>query len=198
VVKIGMPKKDPRVDAYIVKASDFAKPILTRLRGAVHKGCPGATETLKWGVPAYEFRGILCMTPGFKAHCALLFWKSGLIQKNTGESVQFRRITSLEDLPSERVLVSLVKEAARLNAEGIKRPPRPRAAAKPVTVPTFFTAMLKKNSKARAVFASFPPRHKREYIEWIDSAKTDETRRRRMAKALEWMASGKSRNWKYQ
>ena len=190
--------RDPRVDAYIAKSADFAKPILKHVRRIVHKGCPRATETLKWGVPAYDHQGILCMTAAFKAHCGLVFWKSGLIERNSGQPAHFRRITSVQDLPPERTLVALVKEAARLNAEGINRPSRPRAAAKPVKVPAYFLAALKKKRKALAAFKAFPPSHKREYVEWIDSARTDETRQRRMATALEWIASGKSRNWKYQ
>src|SRR5258706_4281090 len=193
-----MPTKDPRVDAYIAKSAAFAKPILKHLRRVVHRGCPGVTETLKWGVPAYEFEGILCMTAAFKAHCGLVFWKSGMLEKNTGTPAHVRRITSLKDLPPERALVGLVKEAVRLNAEGLKTAPRRRFAARPVKVPAYLMAALRKNSKARAAFEAFPPSHKREYVEWIDSAKTDETRQRRLATALEWIASGKSRNWKYQ
>jgi len=190
--------RDPRVDAYIAKSADFAKPILKHVRRIVHKACPRVAETLKWGVPAYDYQGMLCMTAAFKAHCGLVFWKSGLIERNSGQPAHFRRITSLKDLPPERTLVALVKEAARLNVEGINRPSRPRAAAKPVKVSAYFLAALKKKRKALAAFKAFPPSHKREYVEWIDSARTDETRQRRMATALEWIASGKSRNWKYQ
>ena len=70
-----MPTKDPRVDVYIANANDFAKPILKQLRAAVHEGHPGASETIKWGVPTYvDDDGILCMTPAFKHHCAWVFW----------------------------------------------------------------------------------------------------------------------------
>jgi len=193
-----MATRDPRVDVYIAKSSDFAKPILKHLRRVVHKGCPGVGETLKWGVPAYEFKGeILCMTAAFKTHCRFIFWKSGLIKKTIGENAHFR-FTALEELPPQRTLLAIVKEAARLNAEGVKRPARPRTAPKPVKVPADFLAALKAHAKARAAFLAFPPSHKREYVEWIESAKTDETRQRRMATALGWIASGKSRNWKYQ
>ena len=66
-----MVPKDPRIDAYIAKSADFAKPILKNIRAAVHKAVPGVTETIKWGVPAYvDDRGILCMTPAFTRHCA--------------------------------------------------------------------------------------------------------------------------------
>lgn len=186
--------KDPRVDAYIANANDFAKPILKQIRTAVHKGHPGVSETIKWGVPAYvDDRGILCMTAAFKQHCVWVFWtgrKPASVDAN-----QFRRITSVETLPSARELAAIVKEAAT-RAKTPKKKAAKRA-ARPVTVPGYFRAALRKNAKAHAVFDAFPPSHKREYVDWIDSAKTDETRQRRIATALEWMASGKSRNWKY-
>jgi len=189
--------KDPRVDAYIGKSADFAQPILKHLRRVIHKGCPAVIETIKWGVPAYEYDGILCMTSAFKAHCGLIFWKSGLIKKTTGHQAFFRRLASVTDLPPGPTLLAIVKEAARLNAEGITRLPRPRATARPVVVPAYFTAALRENPKARTAFKAFPPGYQREYLEWIASAKADATRQRRLATALDWMAAGKSRHWKY-
>jgi uncharacterized protein YdeI (YjbR/CyaY-like superfamily) len=187
--------KDPRVDAYIANANDFAKPILKQIRTAVHKGHPGVSETIKWGVPAYvDGRGILCMTAAFKQHCGWVFWtgrKPVSIDAN-----QFRKITSIKDLPSQRDMVAIVKQAAT-RAETPKKKTVNRG-TRPVTVPAYFTAALRKNAKARAAFDAFAPSHKREYVDWIDSAKTDETRQRRIATALEWIASGKSRNWKYE
>ena len=186
--------KDPRVDAYITNANDFAKPILTQIRRAVHKGHPAVSETIKWGVPAYvDERGILCLTAAFKQHCGWVFWAGR--KPATVDAKQLRMITSVEELPSPRELVAIVKEAAA-NAETTKKKTAQRA-ANPVTVPAYLRAAFRKNAKVRAAFEAFPPSHKREYVDWIDSAKTDETRQRRIATALEWIASGKSRNWKY-
>jgi len=187
--------KDPRVDAYIARANDFAKPILKQIRAAVHKGHPVASETIKWGVPAYvDARGIVCMSAAFKQHCAWVFWSGR--KPASVDAKQFRRLTSAEDLPSRRALVALVKEAAT-SVAAPKQTTKKRT-AKPVAVPAYFSAALRKNAKARAAFDAFPPSHRREYIEWIDSAKTDETRQRRIMTALQWIASGKSRNWKYE
>jgi len=191
-----MPKIDPRVDAYIAKSADFAKPILKRIRAAVHKGQPRVTETIKWGVPAYvDDRGILCMTPAFKQHCAWVFWSGR--KPSTIDATSLRRITSASDLPSQRDMVAAVKEAAS-GARPAAKKAAPRRSPRPVRVPAYFTAALKKKPKALAAFTAFPPSHKREYVEWIDSARTDETRQRRIATAMEWIASGKSRNWKYE
>ena len=191
-----MPKIDPRVDAYIAKSADFAKPILKRIRAAVHKGQPRVTETIKWGVPAYvDDRGILCMTPAFKQHCAWVFWSGR--KPSTIDATSLRRIASASDLPSQRDMVAAVKEAAS-GARPAAKKAAPRRSPRPVRVPAYFTAALKKKPQALAAFTAFPPSHKREYVEWIDSARTDETRQRRIATAMEWIASGKSRNWKYE
>jgi len=187
--------KDPRVDAYIAKANDFAKPILKQIRAALHKGHPAVSETIKWGVPAYvDERGILCMTAAFKQHCAWVFWTGR--KPVTVDATQLRRITSVKDLPSPRELVAVIKGAATRPAPSKTKAVRRTAA--PVKVPAYLLAALRRDPKAREAFAAFPPSHKREYVDWIDSAKTDETRQRRLTTALEWIASGKSRNWKYQ
>jgi len=191
-----MATRDPRVDAYIAKSADFAKPILKNIRAAVHKASPTITETIKWGVPAYvDDRGILCMTPAFTRHCAWLFW-TGRKPANV-DAKALRRITAADELPGARELAAMVKEAATRQGEVKKAAPK-RASARPVKVPAYFLAALKKDKDAFRAFGAFPPSHKREYVEWVDSAKTDETRQRRIVTAIGWIAAGKSRNWKYQ
>jgi uncharacterized protein YdeI (YjbR/CyaY-like superfamily) len=193
-----MGKKDPRVDAYIAKSADFARPILTRLREIVHRGCPEVEETIKWGMPAFEYEGILGGMAAFKAHCAFNLWKGAMLgAKNRDAMGQFGRITSLSDLPKDSVLLGYVREAARLNAEGVKVSRKPREPRKPLATPSDLAAALKKNVRAKATFEGFSPSHKREYVEWITEAKTEETRRKRLGTAVEWMAQGKPRMWKY-
>ena len=188
-----MGKRDPRVDAYIAKSADFAKPILEYLREAVHAGCPEVQEEIKWSVPAFEYKGPLAGMAAFKAHCMFGFWKSGLVGMQ-----RLERITSLDDVPKKTELVALVKKAAKLNDEGVKVE-RKRSAPKPLPkTPRDLSAALAKNKKAKVAFDQFPPSHKREYIEWITGAKAEETRRRRLEQAIEWIAEGKSRNWKYE
>ena len=200
-----MGKKDPRVDAYIAKAQPFAKPILTHIRKVVHSACPDVTEGLKWSHPHFDYKGIFCGMASFKEHATFGFWKGELLKGTIkgmpagGDDAmgQFGRITSLKDLPGEAVLAKIVKAAAKLNDDNVVVP-RPKAKPKaPIPVPPYFAAALKKNKKALAVFDAFPPSHRREYLEWITDAKTQETRDRRMTQALEWIADGKGRNWKY-
>jgi uncharacterized protein YdeI (YjbR/CyaY-like superfamily) len=188
--------RDQRVDAYIANAAPFAKPILTHFRDVVHDACPEVVETLKWGHPSFEYHGIMCGISAFKEHCAFGFWKAALL-----DGIEIRQqVRSIDDLPKRRDLVRLVRQAARLNEHGIKVPeePRKRAAEKPeLTIPAVLAAALRLDKKAAAAFDAFSYSHKKEYVEWIDEAKTDDTRERRVETALEWMAEGKPRNWKY-
>ena len=199
-----MATKDPRVDAYIAKAPDFARPILLHVRKAVHAAVPKAEETIKWGVPFFTYHGILCHVAAFKAHCMFFVWNKSLASKlkDAGLSEKtphkLRRITSLDELPDAKTLKRLLKLAAALNEAGEKGPPRTRAKPKKkLAVPADLCAALAKNKKAQATFDNFTPAKQREYIEWLTEAKRDETRQKRLKTAVGWMAEGKPRNWKY-
>jgi uncharacterized protein YdeI (YjbR/CyaY-like superfamily) len=167
----------------------------------VHAGCPQVQETMKWSMPHFDYKGVMCGMAAFKEHCAFGFWKADLIldRSETAEKSgmgSFGCIKSLNDLPNEKTLIGYVKKAAALNEAGIKAPgrtqPKKRAA---IPLPGYFAAALKKNAKARRTFESFPPSHRREYLEWITEAKREETRKGRLAKTLQLLAQGKSRNW---
>lgn len=201
-----MSHRDPRVDAYIAKAAPFAQPILEHVREVVHEACPGVEETIKWGMPSFVYGGgILCGMAAFKAHASFGFWKHALVVGENDAGAEpvgmgsFGKLTAVRDLPAKRQLVACVKKAAALNAQGVKAVPvRKAASAKPAPVPTpEFAAALRKHKAAAAAFKAFPPSHQREYVDWIAEAKREETRDRRIAQAVEWIAEGKQRNWKY-
>lgn len=202
-----MGKKDARVDAYIAKAGGFAKPILKRIRAAVHRGCPDVVEGLKWNAPAFDHKGILCIMAAFKQHCAINFWKGGLLAKRVKDLPalgadamgQFGRIASMADLPNEKTLVAIVKEAALLNELGLK-PKRTTASAKDrvLTIPPYFMKAVRANRKALAAFKAGSYTFRKEYVVWVTEAKSDETRARRLETAVAWMAQGKRRHWKYE
>ena len=202
-----MPTTDKRIDAYIEKKADFAKPVLNHLRQIVHKACPEAEETIKWSMPFFDYKGsTLCGMSAFKEHCAFMFWKAKLMKDPEGilqvaeraAMGNFNRITSLKDLPSDKILIAYIKEAMRLNEEDVKLPARKKAAVKELEMPADFAAALKKNKNAQTVFDSFPPGKRKDYIEWITEAKTEATKLKRIATAVEWIAEGKARHWKYQ
>ena len=197
-----MPKKDPRVDAYIAKAPAFAQPILKQLRKVIHCSCPDVEETLKWNSPFFMYEGLLCHMAAFKEHCAFGFWKGSLIfgkDRRREAMGNFGRLTALSDLPSERELSGYIKKAMELNDAGIKHPARsvPRKSARALEVPAYFKAAIAKNRKAASIFESFSYSHKKEYVEWVVEARRDETRERRLKTAVAWLAQGKPRHWKY-
>jgi uncharacterized protein YdeI (YjbR/CyaY-like superfamily) len=197
-----VPKKDPRIDAYIDKAAPFARSILKYLRKVVHAGCPEVEETLKWSMPHFDYKGVMCGMAAFKEHCAFGFWKSTLILGNNKVEEEamghFGRITSLDDLPGEKTLIGYVRKAAELNEKGIKVPGRTQPKKKrPLQIPDYLKTALEKNAKAKKAFENFTPTNQREYVEWLTEAKREETRQQHLKTAIDWMAQGKVRNWKY-
>ncbi|MFL5500492.1 MAG: YdeI/OmpD-associated family protein [Gemmatimonadaceae bacterium] len=194
-----MGKRDERTDAYIAKAPDFAKPILKHFRQLVHRAVPDVDETIKWSAPHFEHSGVLAGMAAFKQHCNLILWKAPMVigGKGNSEGGPLRNITQLSDLPPDKTIVGWLAEAAKLNERGVKTP-RAARAKRAVVVPTELKTALAKSKKAAAAFEKFPPSHKREYAEWIADAKGAATRQRRVATALEWIAEGKGRNWKYE
>ncbi|MFQ6312339.1 YdeI/OmpD-associated family protein [Lysobacter capsici] len=219
-----MSQTDPRIDAYIAQAAPFAQPILEHLRAVVHAACPQVEETIKWGMPSFVYGGkILCGMGAFKQHATFGFWQGasvvGASPERSREAMgQFGRLTKVGDLPGKRELSKLLKQAMVLiDARGKKTAGKPaanktpagrtatsdvpasktRAPKPPVVIPDDLAAALKKNAKARATYAAFPVSQQREYVEWIESAKREQTRSSRVAQAVEWMAEGKIRNWKY-
>ncbi|MCW5558137.1 MAG: YdeI/OmpD-associated family protein [Verrucomicrobiae bacterium] len=202
-----MKARDPRVDAYIAQAPEYARPILSRLRELVHTACPEVEEAIKWRCPTFQHQGLLCGMAAFKRHCGFSFWKEKLLlaadwpdharMKEALERVG--RITTLGDLPSDKILLACIQRAAELNEQGVRtpRPAKARSAKKPLDIPPGLAAALQRHPGARQAFENFSPSHRREYIEWIAEAKREETRARRIETTLAWLSEGKPRNWKY-
>jgi len=199
-----MPQHDERIDRYIAAAAPFAQPILNHLRAQVHAACPGVVETIEWGMPFFEHYGVLCHMAAFKAHCGFGFWKHRLTADKapppTGDAMgEFGRITQLADLPSDAELQALIAKAAAMNQAGGKpKAAVPRVAKPALAMPPTFAAALAGHAAAAAQFQAFTPGKQREYLEWIIEAKTDATRDKRIAQAIDWLADGKARHWKYE
>ncbi len=198
------PRMDPRVDAYIAKARPFAQPILKHLRATVHAASPKILETIKWGSPSFEYRGMLCGFAAFNEHATFGFWKHALVipksaDKWTEAWGSLGRLTSVADLPPKAVLVAWTRKAMKLNDDGVKAPHMAdRKKRKPLPVPADLKSALSRNAKASAVWKSFSPSAQRDYVEWITEAKAAATREKRLVTAIEWIGSGKRRNWKYE
>lgn len=209
--------RDPRVDAYIARAAGFAQPILTHLREVVHAACPEIRETLKWGCPSFELTGMVFGMASFKRHAKWGFWRGqemdlpkSVFTAVSGDDPRWLKVTSLDELPTDRTLTRLVKQAAKLDAAvAAGKAPKTGAAAtraagkkvvRTVKVPADLAAKLamKKHASARKTFDAFPFSARRDYVEWLETAKRAETRDNRLGTTLEWLAEGKRRHWKYE
>ena len=202
-----MKNRDPRIEAHIDTAADFAKPVLIHLRELIHKTCPDVEETWKWSFPNFMYQGaIICSMAAFKQHCSFGFWKSSLMpdpdgimkEVAAGGMGNLGKITSLKDLPKDAILKKYIKAAMQLNEEGIKVQKKPAPEKKELVTPDDLLKALKANKAAKITYDAFSYTNKKEYVMWISEAKTDATRNKRLAQAVEWMAAGKTRNWKYQ
>ncbi|CAN5540267.1 hypothetical protein BH10BAC4_BH10BAC4_13870 [soil metagenome] len=198
--------KNKRIDEYIKKSANFARPILTHIRELVHYACPDVVETIKWSFPNFEYHGIMCSMAAFKQHCAFGFWKVRLMDdydklmtgKNKTSMGHFGQLKSLNDLPSDRILIQYIREACRLNEAGIKivRKSKPDA-IKIVAIPLDLKKALGRNKAAGITFENFNYSNRKDYVDWITEAKTEATRQKRLYTTIEWLAEGKIRNWKY-
>ena len=201
--------RDSRVDDYIAKAAPFARPPLEHVRAAMHAALPDVTEAIKWGHPFYLLDGKpFANMAAFKAHCSLGFWKGG---RPVAEDVagprdkamgQFGRIESLADLPGAVALRKLIGAARTAwlaeKEDKASAPPAPKPRREAPPLPDDLAAALRVQAGARQRFDAFTPSQQREYVEWIVEARREATRASRIAQAVEWIAEGKTRNWKYQ
>lgn len=191
--------KNPKIDEYISKSADFAQPILTKLRALIHQAQPDIEENIKWSMPSFDYKGIVCHIAAFKNHCSFGFMKYKLIKglEESGGMNSFGKLTSVDDLPNDEVILMFIKEAIDLNERGVKLPKKSKP-KKELVVPEYLVEILTKNPKAEQVFNDFSYSHKKEYVEWIVEAKRETTREKRIEQMLEWLNEGKHRNWKYE
>jgi uncharacterized protein YdeI (YjbR/CyaY-like superfamily) len=192
----------PEVDRYVANAAPFAQPILEKIRKAYHKAEPDIEETIKWGVPFFDYKGVVGNMAAFKEHVGWGFWKGSIMDDPQGlfggeRGMGGMKARGVKDLPSEKVLIQYIRQALKLNEEGVKVARVKGPQAPPSDTPADLLAALKKNAAARKSYESFSPSQKREYDLWISEAKQEATRQRRLTQAVEWMAEGKQRNWKY-
>ena len=203
-----MPIKDKRIDTYINKSQPFAKPVMKKLRNLIHQGIPDVEETIKWGMPFFDFKGTVCSFAAFKEHTVFGFWKyklindpKGYLQENAASGGaamgNFGRIKSIDELPPDEVILNFLRQAKELNEKGVKLPAKKKVTKTGLSVPDYFARALLKNKKALKTFSEFSYSHKKEYVEWITEAKTESTRMKRLKTAVEWMSEGKPLNWKY-
>jgi uncharacterized protein YdeI (YjbR/CyaY-like superfamily) len=194
---------NPLVDKYIENAAPFARPILQHIRQLMHRAEPRIVETIKWGVPNFEYKGQVAIMASFKEHVGIGFRNDKIMEDpynlfgvNDQAIGSLGKIRSLENMPEDNIMIEYIREAVKLNEEG-KKPATRKTDFTKLEVPEYLTKALKTNKKAEEQFAVMSPGYRKEYIEWFEEAKTDATRQKRLDTALEWIAERKSRNWKY-
>jgi hypothetical protein len=201
-------QRSSEVSGYIAAAAPFARPLLKHLRALFLRADPRMQETIKWGAPFFELEGIVGSISAFQRHVSLGFWKGDelrdpqrVFDKVGRTQMAMARFERVDDLPSDRALLDLIRQAVELNEAAVQKPRRAtkarrRRAAAP-KVPADLAKGLARSSHARATFEAFSPAKQRAYVDWIEKAVRPQTRERRLAQTLEWLAEGKSRNWKY-
>jgi uncharacterized protein YdeI (YjbR/CyaY-like superfamily) len=91
-----------------------------------------------------------------------------------------------------------LKAEGRLKPPGIERPPterdygpRPPRLPMPSQLPAYIQAALRNHPTAFRHFKALAPSQRRRYLAWIESAKREETKLRRLNEAIRLLASGK-------
>ncbi len=202
-----MSQFNPKIDEYISKSADFARPILKYFRQIIHDTCPNVEEVMKWGIPHFDYKGdMMCILASYKKHCSFSFYKATLMTDpkliesvKAGQKMGYMdKIKTLSELPAKKVLAAYIKEAMTLNEKGIKKEKTKSEKTKVIETPGYFTAMLKTKPKAKEIFETKSASFRKDYIIWITDAKTEATRQKRMEQALDWISQGKGRFWQYE
>lgn len=198
---------DARVDDQISQAAAFARPILEHLRQMVHDAVPEAREDVKWGRPFFTLDGHnLCFMAAFTKHCAFGFWSPRMseyleqqgLPKAEGAG-NIGAIRTLQDLPKD--LPKYIQHAADLigrGEAGSAMEGRTRKGVRPqFETPPAFTAALNQTPEAKLYYEGLPPSCQREYLEWLTSAKRDDTRERRLQQAIAMLSQQRRFNDAY-
>ena len=202
-----MSKFNPKVDDYIAKSADFAKPILEYLRKIIHSTCPEVEEVIKWGIPHFDYKGdMMCILASYKQHCSFSLYKAELMSDpkliesvKAGQKMGYMdKIKTLSDLPAKKTLVAYIKEAMALNENGVKKVAPKSREPKVIEAPDYFSEKLAANPKAKEIFETKSASFRKDYLIWITDAKTEATRQKRIEESLEWIAEGKGRFWQYE
>jgi uncharacterized protein YdeI (YjbR/CyaY-like superfamily) len=194
-----------QIDDFIDNAEEFAQPILIYMREIIHEACPHVAESIKWGMPSFDYKGPLIVMGSFKKHMAINFWKAQLMADpekvfvKSGESMgTFGKVSLINQLPSREVLLAYIFEAIDLNERGIKiTKVKKEETVKELPIPEDFLNTLNSNPAAMSNFQQMSPSHRKEYINWIIEAKREATRVSRIEKAILQLLEKKSKDWKY-
>lgn len=194
------PQASELIEEAIAAMEPFGKAICQRLRKIILSADPGLIEDWKWG-PNYYLNGMVCGYWAFKKHVALVFFQGDLLKDPkklliANEGTRHNRHLRFTDITqvNEEDILELLFEAIDNNKKGLKRTASKEA--KTIDTPPDLGKALKK-AKLLAYFDSLAYSHRKEYIQWIGSAKKEETRLRRIEQAIEKLASKTMMHDKY-
>ena len=194
-----------KINLYIAERPEWQRKVLVRLRQLIHSASDEVEENWRWNAPHFDHDGIMLGMVAFKHHVAVWFHKGALVQgpkglfgekeKGSDKGMLGYKLSESDQI-DEKAFLDLVKQAIKVNQSGAKladsKPTR-----KALVVPPDLEGCLKKNEEAWRHWERFNYTHKKEYVEWITDAKKEETRKRRIAQALEMIREGTSKEEKY-
>lgn len=195
------PKAKENIDAYIEKQDPSIGKNLIELRQFILSLHDGIEEDWKWGAPSFAYKGLICWMVSFKEFIGLNFYKGSLIEDYNGlyeskgiDDKNNRLIYfphgSKPDLDAIRPYII---EAIRLNENNIK----PKAIRKELKLPDYFVEALNANPVAKKKYESLTYSKKKDYVDWLSSAKREETRNKRLEQAMSYIENDIDRHAKY-
>jgi hypothetical protein len=194
-----------QINLYIAEHAEWQRKLLVRLRQLIHTADEEVEENWRWNGPHFDHEGIMIGLFAFKEHVTVWFHKGALLKDPKklfeaipkGESKGLRAYKLTEDSKlNEAAFLDLVKQAVLLNVKGTKLQDA-KPARKALVVPEDLEQVLHKDHMAWANWEAFSYSCKKEYVEWVTDAKQEETRKRRIAQALEKIREGASKEEKH-
>lgn len=188
------------IEEYLEKLTDHKDTVL-RLRAILQQ--TELNETLKWGIPSYQINGKNVVGIGaFKSYAGLWFYNGSflkdaskvLINAQEGKTKGLRqwRFTSLDEL-DETLIMEYVLEAIQNQKEGKEV----KAEKKPLVIPNELREALAADLQLSEAFDELKLTTKREFAEYIQEAKREQTKADRLAKIIPMIKVGMGLNDKY-
>lgn len=187
------------IDEAISEMKPFAKAICKKLRKLILSTDPAMVEDWKWG-PNYYLNGMVCGFWGFDKFVTLNFFQGALLKdpykilKMNAGNVRARHIkfTDVKEI-KEDVILEYIFEAIDNNLKGhFIREAKDKTVIIPDDVKKAF-----KTAKLLPYFETLAYSHRKEYMMWINDAKKEETRLKRIHQAIEKLASKEMMHDKY-
>ncbi|MCB0792148.1 MAG: DUF1801 domain-containing protein [Flavobacteriales bacterium] len=195
-----------RINSHIAEQDEWKRRLMVRLRQLIHQVDPGIEETWRWNGPHFDRNGIMLGMSAHKTCVSIWFHKGALLkdprrlfeplEKDEAKGMRVYKLKE-SDAIDEKAFTELVKQAVKLNEDGVKLS-EAKPARKTLVVPPELESVLKKDQHAMTNWEGFSYSKKKDYIEWVTDAKREETRKRRIAQAFQLIRDGLALNERYE